>query len=320
MEDSDLVSVIIVNWNGMNYLDNCLKSVRNQNYKPIEIIIVDNGSKDGSLDFVKKNYPEVNIIANDVNRGFAGGNNDGIKRAKGEFIALLNNDTVAHPDWLLHLVRIIRSSPRIAGVCGKIYSLEVPDRVLFTLPKLNPYTASALWVTINPGVHKVDYLSGNAMMVRRSVIDEIGEMDEEYFAYYEETDWCARMIRAGYELLYVPDAVIWHKQFGSSSGKFQFYQMERNRIRFALKNFDLYYLIIFVVFYPFDFFPRLIYFLLTSRLEEAWLLTKALFWNALSLRKTFQARRRDFKKIKMPGSYNRNLPLKTLKKYHADLS
>lgn len=316
MENSILVSIIIVNWNGMHFLDNCLRSLRKQSYKPFEIIVVDNGSNDGSLDFLRKNYPEVRVIANNFNKGFAGGNNDGIRAAKGELLAFLNNDTVTHPEWLHHLVRVIQSSPKVAGVCGKIYSLDDPDRVIFTMPKINPLTGGALWVTVDQREHPVDYLSGNAMMIKRSVIEEVGGMDEEYFAYYEETDWCARIIRAGYEMIYVPDAIIWHKQFGTSPKRFQFYQMERNRIRFVLKNFDPSYLMVFLLLYPAHLLFWFIYFLATFRMEEAFLIVKAPLWNMMHIRKTLQARHKDHRRIRRIRSYNRCLPLRSLKEYH----
>lgn len=320
MQNSPLVSVIIVNWNGLQYLDSCLQGLRKQSYKPFEIIVVDNGSIDGSLKFLEKNYPEVRVVINSFNKGFAGGNNDGIRVAKGELLAFLNNDTVTHPEWMHHLVRIIQSSPKIAGVCGKIYSLDKPDKVLFTMPKINPYTGGAVWVTLDQGSQPVDYLSGNAMMVKRNVVTEIGEMDEEYFAYYEDTDWCARMIRAGYELTYVPDAIIWHKQFGTAQKQFQFYQMERNRIRFVLKNFDLFYLIIFLLLYPVHFLSWFMYFLAIFRFEEILLVTKAPLWNIINLRKTIQARYRDHQRIKRMRAYNKHLPLRSLKRYHPEYS
>ena len=136
-----LVSVIVVNWNGLKHIDECLKSLLDQIYSPIEIILVDNCSEDGSVEFVRQNFSSVKIIMNGGNMGFAAAMNRGIISASGELIASLNQNTVADKNWLSKLVEVILSSEDIAGASGKIYYLDNKDSIYCTWVKINPFTA-----------------------------------------------------------------------------------------------------------------------------------------------------------------------------------
>ncbi len=321
-----LVSVIIVNWNGKHFLEACLTTLFAQTYKNFEVIFVDNASKDGSVEYVKTNYPEVKIIENEKNYGFAKGNRIGLGACRGEYIFLLNNDTELHPEVIEKLVSAIQPN-NVAGACGKILSLTNKEKCIFTLPKIHHLTGQAIWINEYSHMRPVDYLSGNSMMIKQSVIDQIGFLDETYFAYFEETDLCARMIRAGYNLMYVPDVYVWHKEMGSTPSWFNRYYMMRNQIRFILKNFDF----------------RYIPFALKFNLQKAFsvlkhkdvvndkvvssnslpnkpiynikkLIVRAILWNAIFLPHTIYARFRDFKKIGANiRSYNENLPLRDIK-------
>lgn len=308
-----MTSVVIVNWNGKHYLPSCLMSLRKQLYQEFEIIMVDNGSSDGSVNFVRENFPEVKVIESSVNLGFAAGNNLGFQQARGEYIALLNNDTEVDPSWLDELVKGLDSSEKIAGACGTMCSLEEKERVVFTLTKVNPLSARAYWISQASEQREVDYLMGSGMLVRRSVIDQIGGLDEEYFAYFEETDWCARAIRAGYSLMYVPTAILYHKQAGSVASEFQYYMMWRNRIRFALKNFDLAFIPGFLLFCGLDICGEMIINLRDSKRGWNKLILKAMLWNLVHLSGTLKARQRDLKRIQPQRSYNRSLPLRSVK-------
>lgn len=308
---NDLVSVIIINLNGKIYLEKCLASLFNQTYTNFEVIFVDNNSNDGSIEYVLTNFPKVKIIKNNSNVGFAEGNNIGIRESKGTMIALLNNDTEVHKDWLKNLVMTVNKSKKIAGASGKIYYLDNKEKIAFTTPQIDPYTALSKRICEDCGIKKVDYLSGNAMMVKRSVIDELGLLDKDYFAYFEETDWCARMIRAGYDLIYTPDAIIWHKEFGTKvASDFYNYMMIRNRIRFVLKNFDVIYIIFFGFFilkeYSIICFRNLIRF----DFYETFIFIRALSWNIINLHATIRARKHDLNRIKNIRSFNRSIPSK----------
>jgi len=241
-----LVSIIVVNWNGMKYIKDCLESLLKQTYKNFEIVVVDNASTDGSIEYVEKNFPMVNVIKNKKNLGFAEGNNIGINNCQGQYVALFNPDAVAEKDWLLRLVTSLKTSEKIGGACGKLYYLGDrfgKDAVFCTWSKVNPFSAAPYNFRNNEPTSNIDYLTGAAMVVKKNVIQKIGLLDPQYFLYFDETDWCARMIRAGFDLVYVPTAIAWHTVSGlvSESDK-KIYYMERSRLRFATKNFDSIYL------------------------------------------------------------------------------
>lgn len=321
-----LVSVIIVNWNGKDYLNGCLTTLFNQTYNYFEVIFVDNASIDGSVEFVRQKFPQVKIIINRRNLGFSRGNIIGLKYSNGEYIFLLNNDTELHPQVLEKLLNAIQT-PNIAGACGKIYSLSEKNKCIFTLPKIHPLTGEAIWINDDLPTQKVDYLSGNSMLLKRSIIEKIGFLDKAYFAYFEETDLCARIIRAGYDLLYVSDAIIWHKEMGSSFSYFNKYYMIRNQIRFIIKNFDLKYIPKALFLNFLNLIKMLIkkeerkenkdshffsHFNLKCNLK--FLVIKAILWNLIFLPHTLYSRIRDFNKIgKFKRSYNESLPLKNFK-------
>jgi len=252
---NSLVSIIIVNWNAKNYLKECISSLLNQTYQNYEIILVDNASTDDSVKFVEKEFSSIKIIKNTKNLGFAQGNNIGIKNSKGDLIALFNPDAVADKNWLENLVSAIQKSEKKAATAGKIFYLGDKfgkNAVFCTWPKMNPYSAMPYNFHNEEPSSNVDYLSGAAMLVKKTVIDKVGFLDPDYFLYFEETDWCARMIRAGYDLEYVPNAIAWHVVSSTiSDDEKKTYFIERSRIRFALKNFDVSYLLIFYFQYCF---------------------------------------------------------------------
>jgi GT2 family glycosyltransferase len=304
------VSIVVVNWNGRRYLDACLGSIADQEFRDVETILVDNASTDGSLALVRERFPWVRTLENAMNLGFAAANNQAFRECSGEYIALLNNDTEVDRLWLSHLVDALDAAPRAGGVCGTVRSLDDRDRVLVTLPKVDPRTGRAIWVNQAARAGPVDYLSGNSMLIRRSALERIGELDAAYVAYFEETDWCARALRAGYDLLYVPEAVVWHKEAGSASASFHAYQMARNRIRFALKNFDVSALPGFVLFLGLDIGRDLLRAIRDRAWGRIWLTLRALGWNVTHLAETLAARRLDLGRLGATRSYNRSLPLR----------
>ena len=315
-----LVSIIIVNWNAKEYLKSCLDSLLEQTYQNYEIILVDNASTDDSVEFLEKEFSSVKIIKNEKNVGFAEGNNIGIKNSKGDIIALFNPDAMADKEWLSILVSKLQSSEKIAAVAGKMFYLgdEYGKNAVFcTWPKIDPYSATASNFHNNEQESKVDYLTGAAMLVKNEAIQRVGLLDPEFFLFFEETDWCARMIRAGYDLVYVPNAKAWHKVSASinDSGK-KIYYMERARIRFATKNFDFSYLL---VFYFRFFFETLFIFLRDLKnlnFFRSKIRSRAINWNFVNLGKTISRRRLDISYLKQNGHirpYNRNLPLRNIK-------
>lgn len=305
------VSIIVVNWNGWHYLEGCLASLAVQEYADSQVILVDNASHDGSVERVREQFPTVQIIRNRKNLGFALANIQALPRCTGEYICLLNNDTAADPDWLRLLVAAMDESPNAAAVGGTLVALEDRSFISFTTPKIDPTSGRAIWVNHPSGRRSVDWLVGCSMLMRRSAIEQIGFLDPTYTAYYDETDWCARAIRAGYDLVYVPEAIVAHKQSGTTSAEFHDYMMERNHLRFVLKNFDLDALPRFARQYVSEVWRDVAQNWRTGKHARNRLLLRALAWNLLHLSETIVARRHDLARMRRPNhSYNRSLPLR----------
>ncbi|MDI6720604.1 MAG: glycosyltransferase family 2 protein [Methanomicrobiales archaeon] len=309
-----LVSIIIVNWNGLKYIHECISSLLNQTYNNIEILLVDNASSDESVKYVLDNFPKVRVIQNRENLGFAGGVNIGISHSRGDLIALFNQDAVADQAWLEILVRSLESSEDIAAVAGKVFyygDAYGQDAVFCTWSKIDPYTAAPYNFYGDEPMAAVDYLTGCALVVKTSVIDEIGLLDTGYFLYFEETDWCARMIRAGYRLMYIPDACVRHVVSGSiQSSYIKSSYLSRNRLRFVLKNFDLIYIPVVFSSFFFETFIDLLKGIKTGNLFDFRIKLESFYWNFINLRSTLAARKRDFARIVLLRSYNKSLPLK----------
>jgi GT2 family glycosyltransferase len=234
MSNSPLVFIIILNWNGKKDTIECLHSLEKVTYPNKKIIVVDNASSDGSVEEIQRLFSEVEVIVNDTNLRFAGGNNVGIKRAieqGAEYILLLNNDTIVEIDFLSRLVEEAQKNEKIGMVGPKIYYYSDPKRLWYAGGKI------ILWkgLIAHIGVHEIDegqydsiketaYITGCCILVKRSVIETVGLLDESYYIYGEDADWCVRVARAGFKLIYVPSALIWHKLSVASGGHFSWFK------------------------------------------------------------------------------------------------
>lgn len=242
------VAVIILNWNGWEDTLDCLASLERLDYLNYEVVVVDNGSTDGSEIKIRDAYPGITVLRTGENLGFASGNNAGIRYAleKGaDHVWLLNNDTVVDPKALSHLVDEVVSDASVGMVGSKIYYYHPPDLIWFAGGTVNKLTGrtrhigfnekdSGLWET----PRDVDYVSGCSMLVGRSVIGSVGLMDEMFFMYFEDLDWCTRAKRGGWRVKYQPGSLVWHKiskssKLRSPTMRFQF---SRSSIRYAKKH------------------------------------------------------------------------------------
>jgi GT2 family glycosyltransferase len=241
-----LVSIITVNYDHPEVTLDLLSSLRLVTYPNIEIIVVDNASPKDDPAILKQSYPEITFIQSPVNLGFAGGNNLGIRKAKGKYILFINNDTEVDPGFLEPLVAKCESDSKIGAVSPKIKFYHHPDTIQFCgQAPMNPYTMRSHGIghgVIDQGQFETDALThfvhGAAMMVPISVIAEVGLMPECYFLYYEELDWCAMIKRAGYQLWYVHNSCIFHKE-SVSTGKmspFKTFYMNRARLLYLRRN------------------------------------------------------------------------------------
>jgi hypothetical protein len=218
--DPDLISVVVVNWNGKEFLSECLDSLRHQVYQPLAVKVVDNGSTDGSVDFVSRQYPEVEIVALSENLGFSLANNIALETVYAEYVALLNNDAVAHPLWLKCLVEALREHPEAGFAASKMLFYDAPT----TIDRAgDAYTRAGTGSLRGRGeqaskYNEMEWIFGacaGASLYRRRMLDDIGLFDEDFFLLYEDVDLSFRAQLKGYKCLYVPEAIVHHKASSS---------------------------------------------------------------------------------------------------------
>jgi len=289
MKENNLkVSIIIVTWNGAKHILNCLESVQKSTYTDYEIIVVDNGSKDGTLDLIRKKFSNIKLILNNKNLGFTGGNNIGIRAAQGEIIFLLNDDTIIHPDLIKILVQEIEKSPKIGIVGPKIYFMDKPNKIWFAGGKIDWLRGNTLHLgrdltdreLSNDSKKEVDFITGCALMIKKEVIKKIGLLDNTFFAFYEDADWCQKAKKAGYQIIYFPFGGVWHIKSATASTPFidniknKYFKIfsrylkfsvflkwkkYRNHFVFFMRHAKFKYKIIFLIRYIFIFTPKFLW-------------------------------------------------------------
>lgn len=246
-----LVTVIIVTLNNLNLLRNCLRCLYIQDYSKVEIIVVDNGSDDDIESMLSEEFPEVRMIKLDKNYGFAGGNNQGIEKAQGKYVALINNDAVASPTWLSSLVETAESDPNIGAVASIIIDGNRPEvldscGVGIALDGMSRQAMRGEPVPELTQPKKVLLFSGCACLLRMEALKMVGLFDEDFFAYCEDTDLGLRINRAGWKIVVAPNAYVEH-YYSMTGGKFSLqkvYWIERNHLWVAIKNFPWFLLLI----------------------------------------------------------------------------
>ncbi|OGW44369.1 MAG: hypothetical protein A2Y66_07295 [Nitrospirae bacterium RBG_13_41_22] len=239
-----LVSIIVVTMNNVNLLRNCLSSLYAQEYEAIEIIVVDNGSGEDVPGMLSKEFPEVRMIRLEKNYGFAEGNNRGIEKAQGKYIALINNDAVATPQWISSLVSTAESDDKIGAVASIIIDgnkLGVLDSfgVGITLDGMSRQAMRGMPVPDIKQPREVLLFSGCACLLRSEALRKVGFFDEDFFAYCEDTDLGLRLRWSGWKIVAAPGAYVRHF-YSMTAGKFslqKIYWVERNHLWLAVKNF-----------------------------------------------------------------------------------
>jgi GT2 family glycosyltransferase len=246
-QDSPLISAVVLNWNGQQVLDNCLRSLYNQTYRPLEIIVVDNASTDGSVDFLKDKFQDINLIINEKNLGFGAGNNIGIRASQGEYIMMLNNDTRLDPKCVEELKRSIEKDKGYGACASKILLESDPDVIdgvgILVCPDGLSFGRGRLEKRDRYDKEEDIFFAADcACLYRREMLEDIDLYDEDFFAYADETDMGWRAQLAGWKCTYSPNAIVYHLHSISSGGRvssFKAFLVERNRIWVALKNFPL---------------------------------------------------------------------------------
>lgn len=247
MKELPLISFVTVNYNGLNDTKALLSSIISHLEEiSYEIIVVDNGSKIDEAKILSAEYPNIVSIRSDCNLGFAGGNNLGIKRSKGAYIMLLNNDTLLLDSSIIKLTEILKRELSIAAVSPKIVFQKPEDTIQFAgfteLSKITIRNKAIGYGEYDAGqynlIKETAYAHGAAMMINRDVIDKVGLMPEEFFLYYEEVDWCEKIKSNGYKIFYVPQVKIIHKDSQSTgqNSPLKKYYMVRNRLLFTKRN------------------------------------------------------------------------------------
>jgi GT2 family glycosyltransferase len=238
-----LVSVVVVNFNGRRLIGACLDSLRRQTYCQHEVIVVDNGSTDGSAEWIHANYPEVQLVALSTNRGFAGGNNAGIDVARGAFVATINNDARAEPSWIEEMVRVVHGREDVGMVAAKLLFADAPT------------TINSAGIAIDRAGFAWDRLGGcsdgpdetievfgpcaGAALYRRELLDDVGGFDEDFFMYLEDVDLAWRARLAGWRCLYAPRARVLHDHSATAvdTSPFKGYHLGRNKVWLIAKNY-----------------------------------------------------------------------------------
>jgi GT2 family glycosyltransferase len=296
-----MISIIILNYNGMKFVGKCLESVLNSLYSDFEIILVDNASSDGSIKYVKDKFRsnrKLRLVVNDKNYGFALGNNIGARNANGKYLVFLNIDTIVDSDWLTELVEVMDTNPSIGAAQCKLLLMDNPKLIdsaghdidWFGMAYVKGHTEE------NQGqydrINEVFGATGAALMVRTDVFKKLGGFDEDFFMLFEEDDLCWRIWIAGYKVLYIPKAIVFHKSGGIRSEKGNYknlYFSRRNRIMSLLKNYNTKNLIRFLPINVSLLFG--IMFFTKDKLEYLRAYIKSSVWIILNAKKIAQKRR-----------------------------
>ncbi|MCG3121118.1 MAG: hypothetical protein ALAOOOJD_04072 [bacterium] len=248
-----LVSIIIPHWRGQKILQRALSSLRRLSYRPVEILLIDNGCDDGSVQSAQQEFPEIRVLAIGKNIGFAGGCNFGMERAAGKYVLLFNDDAEATPDFLEPLVELMENNPQIAACQPKIRSLEFPEK--FDYAGANggfldvfgfPFCRGRIFMTLEADRGQYDdvcelfWASGACCLLRQSALQQTGLLDVDFFAHMEEIDLNWRLHLAGYRVVSVPRSVVRHHA-GSTlhpDKPFKIYLNHRNSLIMMMKNYS----------------------------------------------------------------------------------
>lgn len=290
-ERSPLISIITLTWNQTKITCEFLESTKNLKYKNYEILVCDMGSDVDPTDEINNgNFPNTRVLRSETNLGFSGGNNWGIRQAKGEYIFIVNNDTEITPDLLDVLLEPFLENEEIGVTCPKIRFYHHPDTIQYAgFNPINIFTGRTTAVGSlekDNGQHDTSgYTYGAhacAMLVKREVIEKVGVFPEKFFIYYEEWDWSSRIIKAGYKIYYQAKGLIYHKEsitMGKKSA-IKVYYHTRNRILFMRRNTNIPQFFVFMIFFSFLAAPKAIFkFAVAKQFQHLKSYIKGITWN-----------------------------------------
>lgn len=287
-----LVSIIIVNWNGGEVLKNCLISLSKLKFPNWELIVVDNGSNDGSEKLISNYFSKFKFIKNKTNLGFAPANNQGYKLAQGKYILLLNNDTKVTTNFLDVLVEKMEKDPTLGVVQPKILIMDKPDYLdnvgsFFTKTGFLQHVGYMEKDGKRFDKEKIIFSAkGACMLIRKSIVEKAGLFDESFMSYFEETDFCFRVYLMGYKILFVPKSHIFHKVGFSSKRQNQImvnYHAIKNRMASLIKNLEGKNLLFIGGLHLFLIIGLGFYYLVKLQIRKSGMIWKALRWNLLNM-------------------------------------
>jgi GT2 family glycosyltransferase len=247
------LSISIVNWNTRDLLEHCLASIcENVTKIEYEVIVVDNASQDGSAEMVRQRFPQVILLENNENLGFARANNQAMERGVGDYLLLLNSDTLVLSGALEKMLDFMQAHPNVGAMSCKLLDEKgVADHFPKTFPTLYSEASRLLWLSglcdrvtqygflDRYRVGEVDRIKGACMLVRRGVVESVGLMEEQLFMFAEEDDWCFRIRKQGWKVYYLPDAEIIHYQGASvkQASQEMFLQLHKGKVAFFRKHY-----------------------------------------------------------------------------------
>lgn len=285
------ISIIIVNWNGKKWLKRCLGSLREQTFKNFETIVVDNKSSDDSIAFIRTHYPEVRLIENDRNAGFAGGNNVGIRHAKGQNILLLNNDVWLEEGFLESLFSFYKSSGcDVVAPVEADYDTKTPVEKTVTID----FMGHPVYLERGKG-YKDFYLNGTCLLFSKDLYLKSGGLDDNFFMYFEETDWFWRLQLLGKTFCRAKGLYVYHAGAGSTGRGIrtnQFLWRNQNNLQMLLKNYAWYNLLWVLPLYFLQNVLEIIFFMLTLKPAIAFTYLRGWSFNIRHLKKILQQRKK----------------------------
>lgn len=305
MKSYPKVTVIFPNFNGGKEPLDCLRSIKNLNYpkNKIGVIVIDNNSTDGSDKQIKKRFPKVILIKNQINLGFAKAINQGINQASGDYIFVANDDLVFEKNSLKNLIDFSLKNPRIGVLGGKIFFKTLKNKHSFSANKhsfsankisssgymMNRWTGEVQLASKPNKIKEPDWIQGCAMLIPRKVFKKIGLLDENYTHLFEDYDFCLRARLAGYKIVYIPNAKFWHGESltADKNKSLKYFHWYRNKIRFILKNYPIINIISILLFQTLLVTPYRAIFLRDGRLLP---FLKGLIWNIKNFKNTLRTK------------------------------
>jgi GT2 family glycosyltransferase len=291
LSSSPFVSIVTLTWNTTSITCDFLRSINAQcNYPNLEVIVVDNGSKEDPTEAFMSIRPDVKVIRNGRNLGFTGGNNIGISAAEGDFLFIVNNDTEFTPGLIEGLVDVFQKYPDAGMVSPKFHYYFHKGIIEYAGYNLiNPFTGRNSMVGCREKdngqyeeIRVTNYAHGGGMMVPKKVIDEVGMLPNEFFIYYEELDWSEQIKRAGYKIYYQPRSLIYHKE-SMTTGKespFKAFYHTRNRILFMMRNMNFFQRSVFLLYFSLFTVPKnTLKFIVNKQFQHLKSFWKGILWH-----------------------------------------